>query len=322
MRAVVRDWQPKNRITTPLAGTPSYVNSGIIKAVMKSDEKISVAQIDYQEFDEENFQYVISPYWEIIDGLPASVFQGIPGIDMDLRLEKYYRVNYIPTFITERTPSENREDLWELLETVGLDYYDRFEWLIRTTMRAANDNLIVERRRKSQVTEQFTAGKWSALQYGDCVIVDSLESIADTNAGYSDVIFKALTTGVDILNQRGEVLVDINTRAAMVPIVVTQRIIAHREYKVNRKDGIEKAKKEGKYTGRKPIEVDETVLKQVNEELKAGLITVEEAMKRVKISSKSTFYRKVRALERLCAYEKRITECNCGGSTNIDSHIK
>ena len=77
MRAVVRDWQPRNRITTPLAGTPSYVNSGIIKAVMKSGEKISVAQIDYQEFDEENFQYVRSPYWESVDGLPASVFQGI-----------------------------------------------------------------------------------------------------------------------------------------------------------------------------------------------------------------------------------------------------
>lgn len=297
MRAVVTDWQPRNRITTPLAGIPSYINSGIIKAVMKSGEKISVAQIDYQEFDEENFQYVIQPYWEIIDGLPASVFQGIPGIDMNLRLEKYYRVNYIPTFIAERTPSENREDVWELLESVGLDYYDRFEWLLRTTMRAANDNLIVERRRETQVTEQFSLGKLTTLQYGDKVIVDSLESIADTNAGYSDGIFKALTTGVDILNQRGEILVDINTRSSMIPIVVTQRIITHREHKENRKEGIEKAKKEGKYTGRKPIEVDEKVLKQVNDELKAGLITVEEAMKRTKIGSKSTYYRKVRTLE-------------------------
>ena len=297
MRAVVRDWQPRNRITTPLAGTPSYVNSGIIKAVMKSGEKISVAQIDYQEFDEENFQYVIQPYWEIVDGLPASIFQGIPGIDMELRLEKYYRVNYIPTFIAERTPSENREDLWELLEAVGLDYYDRFEWLLRTTMRAANDNLVVDRRRESRVVEEFTTGIWDALQYGDKIIIDSLESIADTNAGYTDGIFKALTIGIDILNQRGEILVDINTRSSMVPIVVIQRIITHREHLVNRKNGIEQAKKDGKYTGRKPIEVDEKVLRQVNDEFKAGFITVEEAMKRTKIGSKSTYYRKVRALK-------------------------
>ena len=124
MQAIRTDFKPQNTITTPLAGTPSYINSGIIKAVMKNGEKVSVAQIDYQEFDEENFQYVITPYWDIVDGLPSSVFQGIPGIDMDLRLKDYYRVNYIPTFISERTPSENREDLWELLESVGLDYYE------------------------------------------------------------------------------------------------------------------------------------------------------------------------------------------------------
>ena len=297
MRAVVRDWQPRNRITTPLAGTPSYVNSGIIKAVMKNGEKISVAQIDYQEFDEENFQYVISPYWEIVDGLPASVFQGIPGIDMDLRLETYYRVNYIPTFIAERTPSENREDLWEILESVGLDYYDRFEWLIRTPMRAANDNLIVERRRTEQVIEKYTTGILSTLQYGDKVTVDSMEAIADTTAGFADEIFTVITNGVDIISESGQMLVDITTRSSMIPIIIAQKIIAQREYAKNRRSGIEQAKKQGKYTGRKPIEVDEKVLRQVNQELKAGLISVEEAMKRTKIGSKSTFYRKVRALD-------------------------
>ena len=297
MQAVVTNWQPKNRITTPLEGTPSYVNSGIIKAVMRSGEKISVAQIDYQEFDEENFQYVISPYWEIVDGLPASVFQGIPGIDMELRLERYYRVNYIPTFIAERTPSENREDLWDILESVGLDYYDRFEWLLRSTMRSANDNLIVERRRISQVTEQFTSGVLSTLQYGDKVIVDSMEAISDTTAGFSDAIFIAITSGVDIINQSGQILVDAMTRAAMISVVVTQRIITRREHASSRRDGIEQAKKNGKYTGRKPIEVDEKILRQAVMEIDKGIITVEEAMRRTKIGSKSTFYRKVKALE-------------------------
>ncbi len=299
MRAVVSNWQPRNRITTPLAGEPSYINSGNIKAVMKSGEKISVGQIDYQEFDEQNFQYVIIPYWEIIDGLPASVFQGIPGIDMELRLERYYRVNYIPTFIAERTPSENREDLWELLESVGLDYYDRFEWLLRTTLRSANDNLIVERRRLSQVVEEFASEKLSELQYGDKLIVDSMETIADTTVGFSDIIFTAVTNGVDIVSQSGQVLMDTMVRAAIVPIVVTQRIIEKREHALKRRTGIEQAKKKGKYTGRKPIDVDENVLRQVNQELKAGFINVEEAMRRTKINSKSTFYRKVRALEKL-----------------------
>ena len=106
-----------------------------------------------------------------------------------------------------------------------------------------------------------------------------------------------VTNGVDIISQSGQVLVDAMTRAAMVPIVVTQRMITRRDHASNRRDGIEQAKKKGKYTGRKPIEVDEKVLRQVNQELKDGLITVEEAMRRTKIGSKSTFYRRVRELD-------------------------
>lgn len=296
MQAIRTDFQPINRITTPLAGVPTYVNSGIIKAVMKSGEKISVAQIDYQEFDEENFQYVISPYWEIVDGLPASVFQGIPGIDMDLRLKDYYRVNYIPTFIAERTPSESREDLWELLESVDLDYYDRFEWLLRTKMRAANDNLIVERRRIEETVGQFASGIISGLQYGDKVIVESMESIADTTAGLTDGMFNIVTSGIDVVTESGQVLVDAMTRAAMIPYMVAQRIMSRRERISHQQAGIEQAKKDGKYAGRKPTPVDENVLRQVAKELDEGIITVEEAMKRTKINSRSTFYRKLRNL--------------------------
>ena len=296
MQAIRTDFQPINRITTPLAGVPTYVNSGIIKAVMKSGEKISVAQIDYQEFDEENFQYVISPYWEIVDGLPASVFQGIPGIDMDLRLKDYYRVNYIPTFIAERTPSESREDLWELLESVDLDYYDRFEWLLRTKMRAANDNLIVERRRIEETVGQFASGIISGLQYGDKVIVESMESIADTTAGLTDGMFNIVTSGIDVVTESGQVLVDATTRAAMIPYMVAQRIMSRRERISLQQAGIEQAKKDGKYAGRKPTPVDENVLRQVAKELDEGIITIEEAMKRTKINSRSTFYRKLRNL--------------------------
>ena len=157
--------------------------------------------------------------------------------------------------------------------------------------------MIVERRRTNQVIEKYTTGILSTLQYGDKVIVDSMEAIADTTAGFADEIFTVITNGVDIISESGQILVDITTRSSMIPIIIAQKIIAQREYAKNRRSGIEQAKKQGKYTGRKPIEVDEKVLRQVNQELKAGLISVEEAMKRTKIGSKSTFYRKVRALD-------------------------
>lgn len=93
MREIIDNWQPRNEITTPLKGNPVYTSSGIIKALTKDSNKISVAQIDYQEFSDNNFQYVFTPFWEVIDDLPPSVFQGIPGIDIDLRLKHYYRAN-------------------------------------------------------------------------------------------------------------------------------------------------------------------------------------------------------------------------------------
>lgn len=296
MQAVRTNWEPRNLITTPLTGEPIFINSGIIKAVMSSGEKISVGQIDYQEFDEENFQYIISPYWEIIDGLPADVFQGIPGIDMSLRLKDYYRINYIPTFIAERTPSEGREDLWELLEQVGLDYYDRFEWLLRTSMRSANDNLIVERRRIEPVVQDFIPDVISNLQYGDKIIIDSIESIATTASAFSEKIFQVLVTGVDIVDKSGEEIIESTARTAMIPIEILKRKMEKKEYQARRRDGIESAKRDGKYLGRKPVEVDENTLRQVKYELENDIITVEEAAKRVGVS-KSTFYRRLKKLE-------------------------
>ena len=92
----------------------------------------------------------------------------------------------------------------------------------------------------------------------------------------------------------GEIFVDAMTRATMVPIVIVQRMINQRERSAKRLEGIEQAKREGKYTGRKPIDVDQNILGEVARELDEGIISVKEAMKRTKISSRSTFYRKLR----------------------------
>ena len=131
---------------TPLTGKPYYRSVGIIKAYDKYNRNYSVGEIILERFDEQNYQYIIKPYWELIEHIPHNVFQGIPGINMELRKTCYYRVNMIPTFITMRTPSESRENVKELMRSVGLDYYDRFEWLLRSESRCGDDNLYVIRK--------------------------------------------------------------------------------------------------------------------------------------------------------------------------------
>ncbi|MBR6683614.1 MAG: hypothetical protein IKL38_04665, partial [Firmicutes bacterium] len=93
MRPITRSYEIRNEYTNPLSGKPYYRNSGIIYAVDRSGDKYAVSRVDFERFDEQNFQYIFSPEWSIIDILPTSIFQGIPGLDMSLRLEHYYRVN-------------------------------------------------------------------------------------------------------------------------------------------------------------------------------------------------------------------------------------
>jgi len=285
-----------NAYTTPLTGKIAYRKAGIIKAVGQYGEKISVGKIEYQLFDDESYQYIISPFWDIIDGLPTAVFAGIPGIKMEKRLASYYRVNYEPVFITERTPSKNREDLWELLESVGLDYYDRLEWLIRTPMRAANDNLIVERMRDTKEIIDFNHSKkdLNRLQYGDEIIVDSIQDFGRTPGGLAQTLAKVLFAGADIKAKTENKVFSKAERSALIPFVIAEYYAAVRERKSLQGKGISVASNEGKYKGRAKAAIDNIKFEEALKKFRTKQITIEEAMLLSGISSRSTFYRRIK----------------------------
>jgi len=285
-----------NEYTTPLTGKVAYRNAGIIKAVGQYREKISVGKIEYEHFDDESYQYIISPFWDIIEGLPTAAFAGIPGIKMEKRLPSYYRVNYEPVFITERTPPKNREDLWELLESVGLDYYDRLEWLIRTTMRASIDNLIVERMRETKEIVDFSNSKkdLNSLQYGDEVIVDNIQDFGRTPGSLAQTLAKVLFAGADIKVKTENKVFSKTERTALIPFVIAEYYATMRERKCLQEKGISGARNEGKYKGRAKIEVDNIKLEEALKKFKAKQITIDEAMSLSGISSRSTFYRRIK----------------------------
>lgn len=307
------DWIPRNEYTKPLKGVMTSCNAGVIKAVSRHGEKYSVGKIEYQHFEDESFQYIISPFWDVIDGLSSKVFQGIPGIKMELRLAHYYRVNYTPVFITERTPSSEREDLWELMESVGLDYYDRLEWLIRTPLRAGNDNLIVERWRDTplrvgygkatkavQGVDMAVSGDLGKLldmlQYGDTVVLDSLKSLSSSAAGLNNAMVRLLGVGVNIESVEEELLIRLEDVSVLLPVVTAQRELNLSSRKVKQAEGIAHAKKQGKYKGRKKLPVDELAFRSVYDRVRHGSITVNAAMKELGIPSRSTYYRRAREL--------------------------
>jgi hypothetical protein len=112
--------------------------------IMQGD--IPVAEL-YHEFSSLSgeFDWVIKPIWENwkkIDDMGGYV--DIAGIDDTLHLDEYIR-HYNPSFVTQRTIPEGREDLFPLLKKIGLTHNDLFEVLCRTHGVCGNDDLYVSR---------------------------------------------------------------------------------------------------------------------------------------------------------------------------------
>lgn len=67
-----------------------------------------LCDISYTVDANDNYDYVFTPNYSVIDLLDSSVFQGIPGLNLDDRKPKYIRKNTIPTFISERVPQKKQ----------------------------------------------------------------------------------------------------------------------------------------------------------------------------------------------------------------------
>lgn len=284
-----------SEFTTPLLGSPYYRNIGIIKVYDRYNRNYSVGEVIFEKFDDQNFQYIIKPYWKFIDQIPQGLFNGIPGINMDLRKEAYYRVNMTPTFISMRTPSESRENVKELMKSVGLDYYDRFEWLLRSEMKCGDDNLLVVRKPADnlrinslkQVNNRY-------LHPGDVVEIEYLSDIESSNAKLIEDLFSLLHSGVQIYIRSENRYIDDNERRTMLYLLRNMLECIDRNNRNRRIEGIELAKQNGKYVGRKPIKVDEELLKQIAIAFLNNHISEQEAMVELGIISRSTFYRKIK----------------------------
>ena len=294
MRPIARSYEIQNEYTNPLSGKPYYRNSGIIYAVDRSGDKYAVSRVDFERFDEQNFQYIFSPEWSVIDTLPASIFQGIPGLDMSLRLERYYRVNMTPYFISERTPSEGREDLWELLDEVGLDYYDRFEWLLRSNMRCGTDNLIVERAEEPRRIIFESIDLLPAnLQPSDCVSIKGLHSVASTSHQLRQYLLHILRSGAQIWDESEDRIISEAESSLLLNLLMLQESLDNKRNKNHHNEGVARAKNEGKYTGRKKLSVDPNLFDRIADDFDKKKITENEALRRLGIS-RSTFYRRLK----------------------------
>lgn len=121
-----KDCSPEDIV--PLVGTKEFTVRGIICKDIDNIQ-FKLCYLDFEYFVEEEFQYVFTPIYEeidkanqVLDKYVMDIF--IPGLDLELKKEKYYRANCTPCFIYQRVIPPNRNDIREYLDDIGVrDYF-------------------------------------------------------------------------------------------------------------------------------------------------------------------------------------------------------
>lgn len=250
------------------------ITEGVI-CLEQDDVVYHLCKIEYHYFDDDKEKYVFIPYWNIIDLLPNDIFQGIPGLDMELHKDVYER-DGVPVFISERTPSENREDLWQLLEQCGMTYLNRLEWLIRTTMRYFGDNLYVIRYEESRRIDKVN--DLTKFNYSDKIALNTIFSMSGKQQTIIKILLRIVASGSCLTAD--ELRIDDKNRRDYFNLLYALNHKAFADGSIQKR-------------GRAKIAVSVPKLDEIYNQYCAGKITRAQAMQALNIPSASTFYRRI-----------------------------
>lgn len=136
----------------------------------------------------------------------------------------------------------------------------------------------------------------SFVREGDVVVVESISRIARNTKDLLEIVERLDEKGVDFVSKKEAI--DTKTPSGKFMLTVFGAIAQlEREYILDRqREGIEIARQNGKYKGRKPIAVDRDKFEQVYAEWKAGKCKAVDAMRKLNLKP-ATFYRRVKEYE-------------------------
>jgi len=134
------------------------------------------------------------------------------------------------------------------------------------------------------------------IREGDVVIVESYSRLARNTKQLLEIVALFKNKGVEFVSKKEAI--DTATPAVKFMLTIFAGLYEfEREYSLERQaEGIELAKKAGKYKGRKPIEVDRAKFEPLYSEWKQGKITAIKMRKELGLTA-TTFYRKVKLYE-------------------------
>ena len=133
------------------------------------------------------------------------------------------------------------------------------------------------------------------VRAGDTVVVESISRIARNTRDLLSIVSELTEKGVEFVSLKENI--DTTTPQGRFMLTVFGALAGlERENILERqREGIEIAKSEGKYKGRKPIDYDESQMKALCKKWRAGEITATAAMKALGLKP-NTFYRRVKEM--------------------------
>ncbi len=251
--------------------------TGMICVKDEFDFEYNLSKIEYIEWEDETYRYEFTPNYSVMDLLPPRLFQGIPGLNLDLRKPVYIRENMVPVFISERTPGENRVDLWDLLQQCDMEYLNRLEWLIRTKLQYFGDPLYVKRYEPGM--EKHTVNFSESEESGE----RSSETLRK--------MMESVCFGFDIETEHFTINDENRLQQYYLLLFLYKKEKTYRRKR--REQGIREAVEAGKYKGRKPIDIPLSQMENVFTRFTKGKMSEEQALKELGVS-RSTFYRRLR----------------------------
>ena len=134
------------------------------------------------------------------------------------------------------------------------------------------------------------------VREGDTLYVESISRLGRSTKDLLNIIDALTEKGVTLISHKEKIDTDTPTGKFMLTVFAALSQLERKQLKQRQRGGIEIAKAQGKYTGRKPIPTDWTRFGQLYGEWRAKNITGRDFMRRMDMPA-NTFYRRVREYE-------------------------
>lgn len=130
------------------------------------------------------------------------------------------------------------------------------------------------------------------VREGDIVIVESISRFARSTRDLLTLVEQLTDKKVEFVSQKENIDTTTPQGRFMLTVFGAMAELEREQTLQRQKEGIAAAKAEGKYKGRKPIAIDEELLKSVHTQWYKNEITTAHAIKRLGLS-RNTFYRRM-----------------------------